>query len=64
MKLAAANKQEGRNTVVVFLSDGAPNRATSGDMDGTKAAAEIKALDVPIYGVLHSPTAAQYDSAS
>lgn len=63
LKLAAANKQEGRNTVVVFLSDGAPNRATSGDMDGTKAAAEIKALDVPIYGVLHSPTAAQYDKA-
>ena len=52
-----------RNTVVVFLSDGAPNASSSGDMDGTEAAAAIKALNVPIYGVLHSPTAAQHDKA-
>lgn len=54
---------EGRNTVVVFLSDGAPTANGSGDQDGTKAAAEIKALNIPIYGVLHSPTAAQHDKA-
>lgn len=60
-KLVSSNS--GRNMVVVFLSDGAPNASGSGDMDGTKAAAQIKGSGVPIYGVLHSPTAAQRDKA-
>ena len=58
LKLVEANKAANRNTVVVFLSDGAPNKNTSGDQYGTTAAAAIKELNVPIYGVLHSPTAA------
>ena len=50
-----------RNTVVIFLSDGAPylpdGVAGSGDKTGTTAAATIKGMGVPIYGVLHSPGA-------
>ena len=57
--LTLAQGNTGRNTVVIFLSDGAPNAGGSGDQGGTAAAAGIKALNVPIYGVLHSPTAAQ-----
>lgn len=60
-KLVSSNS--GRNMVVVFLSDGAPTANGSGDMEGTKAAAQIRASGVPIYGVLHSPTAAQHDKA-
>ncbi len=52
-----------RNTVVVFLSDGAPNKDTSKDQYGTKNATEIRNLGVPIYGVLHSPTSGQHDKA-
>ena len=61
--LELVKSNPGRNTVVVFLSDGAPNRGTSGDMNGTSTAAQIKAAGVPIYGVLHSPTAGQHDKA-
>lgn len=65
--LALVQANTGRNTVVVFLSDGAPtvgnNTPTSGDLNGTTAAQAIKNLNVPIYGVLHSPTAAQHDGA-
>ena len=53
----------GRNTVVVFLSDGYPTVNNHNDGHGTRAAAAIKALNVPIYGVLHSPTAASRDTA-
>ncbi len=62
-KLAKENKDKGRNTVVVFLSDGAPTANSSGDQDGTKAANEIRNMGVPIYGVLHSPTSGQHDKA-
>lgn len=55
LELVQANAD--RNTVVVFLSDGAPTAGTSGDQYGTTAAAAINELNVPIYGVLHSPTA-------
>ena len=55
LELVQANAN--RNTVVVFLSDGAPTAGTSGDQYGTTAAAAINELNVPIYGVLHSPTA-------
>ena len=51
-----------RNTVVVFLSDGQPNQSGSGDMAGTAAAQVIRDLNVPIYGVLHSPGSA-HDAA-
>lgn len=61
LELVQANAD--RNTVVVFLSDGAPNRNTSGDQDGTIAAQAIRDLKVPIYGVLHSPSASQASSA-
>lgn len=61
LELAQGNTN--RNTVVVFLSDGAPNRNTSGDQDGTIAAQAIRDLKVPIYGVLHSPSASQASSA-
>lgn len=61
LELAQGNAN--RNTVVVFLSDGAPNRNTSGDQDGTIAAQAIRDLKVPIYGVLHSPSASQASSA-
>ncbi len=61
LKLVQGNTD--RNTVVVFLSDGAPNVNGSGDQNGTVAAAAIKALNVPIYGVLHSAPAAQHDNA-
>lgn len=61
LELAQGNAN--RNTVVVFLSDGAPNRNTSGDQDGTIAAQAIRDLNVPIYGVLHSPTASQASAA-
>ena len=63
LKLAQDNANAKRNTVVIFLSDGAPNQNGSGDKTGTTAAAAIKALDnpdgtkVPIYGVLHSAPA-------
>lgn len=52
-----------RNTVVVFMSDGAPNVGASGDQSGEKAATAIKEAGVPIYGVLHSPTAGEYSKA-
>lgn len=55
--LELAKENANRNTVVVFLSDGAPTAGTSGDQYGTTAAAAINELNVPIYGVLHSPTA-------
>ena len=61
LELAQGNAN--RNTVVVFLSDGAPNRNTSGDQDGTIAAQAIRDLKAPIYGVLHSPSASQASSA-
>lgn len=61
LELAQGNTN--RNTVVVFLSDGAPNRNTSGDQDGTIAAQAIRDLKVPNYGVLHSPSASQASSA-
>ncbi|BAN78228.1 leucine-rich repeat protein [Adlercreutzia equolifaciens] len=54
----------GRSTVVIFLSDGAPNRNTSGDQNGTIAAGKIRNdYNVPIYGVLHSPTKTQEANA-
>lgn len=53
-----------RNTVVIFLSDGAPNKDSSGDQNGTIAAGTIRnEYHVPIYGVLHSPTKAQEANA-
>lgn len=53
-----------RNTVLVFLSDGYPTTdGTGGDAYGTKVAPQIKDKGVPIYGVLHSPTAASHDIA-
>ncbi len=61
LELVQANAD--RNTVVVFLSDGAPTAGTSGDQDGTIAAQAIRDLKVPIYGVLHSPSASQASSA-
>lgn len=60
LRLVQANA--GRDTVVIFLSDGEPNQNGSGDQDGTVAAGAIKALNVPIYGVLHSPGTA-HDAA-
>lgn len=55
---------EGRNTVLVFLSDGYPTtHGTGQDAYGTKVAPQIKAAGVPIYGVLHSPTVASHDIA-
>ena len=62
-ELAQTNKNAGRNTAVVFLSDGAPNVNGSGDQYGTTAAAAIKALNVPIYGVLHTPASGYENSA-
>ena len=66
--LSLVQANSGRNTVVVFLSDGAPYlpagvEATSGNLNGTVAAQAIREAGVPIYGVLHSPTAAQHDRA-
>lgn len=50
------NQDPGRSTVVVFLSDGYPTVANSGDGYGTATAKVIREqLKVPIYGVLHSP---------
>ena len=58
LKLAQENTS--RNTAVIFLSDGLPfttdgSSPASGDLYGTSAAADIKKLGVPIYGVFHSP---------
>lgn len=54
-------QHNGRNTVVVFLSDGYPTAKDEGsitvtDAFGTRFAKQIKDAGVPIYGVLHSPT--------
>ena len=57
-KAVIENNGGGRNMAVIFLSDGAPNRGSSGDSDGSKNAADIRELGVPIFGVLHSPGAA------
>lgn len=60
---AKMNKLNGRNTVVVFLSDGAPNRGPSDDIAGESVAQQYKDLGIDIYGVLHSPAASQHDKA-
>ncbi len=61
LKLIQGHK--GRNTALVFLSDGYPTANGSGDQYGTDAAAKIKAAGVPIYGVLHSPASGSRDTA-
>lgn len=60
----AQGQEEGRNTTVVFLSDGAPNVDNHNDSQGTLAAKAIKDLGIDIHGVLHSPTAASRENAS
>lgn len=62
--LDVVNQQkEGRNTVVVFLSDGNPTANGSGDKYGIEAAKQITDAGVDIYGVLHSPTSSSRDKA-
>lgn len=56
-------QDSGRNTVVVFLSDGYPTVNNYTDAHGVNSASLIKKLGVQIYGVLHSPTTAQHADA-
>ena len=62
--LELVQSHSGRNTSLVFLSDGYPTtNGTGGDAYGTQAAPSIKKAGVPIYGVLHSPYASSRDTA-
>ncbi len=50
-----------RKCVMVFLSDGAPNLGESDNVE--MYSQQFKDSGIDIYGVLHSPTAAQHDKA-
>lgn len=57
LKLVQQNKAAGRNTTVIFLTDGAPTANGSGDQNGTTAAQAIRNEGAQIFGVLHSAPA-------
>ncbi len=59
LDMVAANRSAGRNTTVIFISDGQPNKN-----DGIAEAARIKEAGAQIYAVLQSIPVEEYASAS